>query len=207
MNIAFSLIIAYLLGSIPFAYLVSRIKGVDIRLIGDRNAGSFNVFRNVGFGAGFTTLILDMLKGTAAILVARALNVEEIVVFLSGAAAVAGHNWSVFLGFKGGRGEATILGVLFALVPLQLAITFAMALIVLFTTHNSIWVSITLFVPLPIICFLSYWFLKQPSLGTVIYTVLLPCMSGITHWFTTRHLSPEAKKESETFWIANQKNN
>lgn len=207
MNITLSLVIAYLLGSIPFAYIIGRINGIDIREIGDRNVGSFNVFRHLGFGPGFATIILDMAKGAAAILLAKVLNVDEIIVFLTGVAVVAGHNWPVFLGFRGGRGEATIIGVLFALVPLQIAITFTAALIVLFTTYNSIWVGITLFIPLPVICLISYLVFQQPSIGTVIYTVLLPCISGITHWFTTRRLSPEAKKESETFWIANQKDN
>jgi glycerol-3-phosphate acyltransferase PlsY len=206
MNIALSLVISYLLGSIPFAYIIGRINGTDIRQIGDRNVGAFNVFRHVGFGPGFVTVILDIIKGAAAILVARAFNVDEIVVFLTGVSVVAGHNWPVFLRFRGGRGEATIIGVLFALVPIQITITFAIAIIVLFATHNSILVGAILFVPVPFLCLLSHFFFQQPSVGTIVYTVLLPCLSGITHWFTTRHLPPDAKKESETFWIANQKN-
>jgi glycerol-3-phosphate acyltransferase PlsY len=207
MYIALSLVIGYLLGSIPFAYLISRQKGIDIRVLGDRNVGAFNVFRNVGFGAGMATLILDVLKGTAAILIAKAFNVDEITVFLTGLAVVAGHNWPVFLGFKGGRGEATILGVFFALVPLQITITLILAIIVLFTTRNSIWASMLLFIPLPFICLAFYLLTRQPSVGMVIYSVVLPCLAGITHWFTTRRLPPEAKRESGNFWIANQKNN
>jgi glycerol-3-phosphate acyltransferase PlsY len=207
MFIALSLVISYLLGSIPFAYIISRQKGIDIRILGDRNVGAFNVFRNVGFGAGMTTLILDVLKGTAAILVAKAFNPDEIFIFLSGIAAVMGHIWPIFLRFKGGRGEATIIGVLFALVPLQIAITLVLAIIVLFTTRNSIWVGMMLFIPLPFICLAFYWLTGQPHIGTIIYTVALPCISGITHWFTTRRLPPEARKEAGNFWIANEKNN
>lgn len=205
MNIALSLAIAYLLGSIPFAYLISRLRGVDIRKVGDRNVGSFNVFRHAGLGAGLATLVLDIGKGTLAIVVAKALRVEELVVFLAGIAAVAGHNWPVFLGFRGGRGVGAIVGVLFALVPWQMAITFVLAVIVVFTTKNSIWVGMALFIPLPIICFLSYLRFGEPSLSVVAYTVLLPCLSGFTHWLTTRRLPLEGKKESETFWIASTK--
>jgi glycerol-3-phosphate acyltransferase PlsY len=207
MYIVLSLVIGYLLGSIPFAYIISRQKGMDIRILGDRNVGAFNVFRNVGFGAGLTTLILDILKGTAAILLAKAFNLDEILVFLVGIAVVAGHIWPVFLGFKGGRGEATIIGVLFALVPIQITITLIIAIIVLFTTRNSIWVGMVLFIPLPFICLAFYWFSGQPSVSTIIYTIIMPCISGITHWFTTRRLPPEARKEAGNFWIANQKNN
>jgi glycerol-3-phosphate acyltransferase PlsY len=206
MNIALTLVIAYLLGSIPFAYIIGRINGIDIRNIGDRNVGAFNVFRHLGFGPGFATVILDMAKGAGTIFLARILEVPEIVIFAAGLVAVIGHIWPVFLKFKGGRGEATIIGILFALVPWQIAITFIAALIVLFTTYNSIWVGMTLFIPLPFICLLSYFTMQQPSIGTIIYTVLLPCVSGISHWITTKRLSTEGKKESETFWIANQKN-
>lgn len=207
MNIALTLVIAYLLGSIPFAYIIGRINGTDIRNIGDRNVGAFNVFRHLGFGPGFATVILDMAKGAGTIFLARLLDVPEIIIFFAGLLVVIGHIWPVFLKFKGGRGEATIIGILFALVPWQIAITFIAALIVLFTTYNSIWVGMTLFIPLPFICLASYFIFQQPSVGTIIYTVLLPCVSGITHLITTKRLSAEAKKESETFWIANQKDN
>lgn len=205
MNATLSLVLAYLLGSIPFAYLVSRLKGVDIRKVGDGNVGAFNVFRHVGLYAGLATLILDIAKGAAAIAVTKALHTGEIVTCLDGVAAVAGHNWTPFLGFKGGRGEATIIGVLFALVPWQMAITFVLGIIVLFTTRNSIWTGMALFVPLPLICFVSSRLLGQPSLTVMVYTLLLPCLVGLTHWLTTRHLPPEARKEAGTFWIATKK--
>ncbi len=206
MNTALVLVLAYLLGSIPFAYLIGRRKGVDIRRVGDGNVGAFNVFRHVGLYAGTATLILDMAKGATAIAVTKALHTGEIVTCLAGVAAVAGHNWTPFLGFKGGRGEATIIGVLFALVPWQMAVAFVLGIIVLFTTRNSIWTGMALFVPLPPICLATSQLLGQPSLTVVVYTVLLPCLAGLTHWLTTRHLPPEARKEAATFWIAGRKN-
>jgi len=150
MNIAMSLVMAYLLGSIPFAYLISRTKGVDIRRVGDGNVGAFNVFRHVGLGAGLATLALDIGKGATAIMVAKALHIPEIAVCLAGIAATIGHNWPVFLKFEGGRGEATIIGVLAVLVPWQMAITFVLGIIVLFTTRNSILTAMAIFIPLPL---------------------------------------------------------
>ena len=134
MNIAISLVVAYLLGSLPFAYLIGRQKGVDIRQVGDRNVGSFNVFRHAGLAAGLATFMLDAGKGIMAIVVAKALHVDEVIVLAAGIAAVAGHIWPVFLGFRGGRGEATIVGVLLALVTWQMVIAFALGIIVLITT-------------------------------------------------------------------------
>ena len=116
MNVALSLIFSYLMGSIPFAYLTGRLNGLDIRKVGDHNVGAFNVFRHAGLEAGLITLALDMGKGSAGILLARSLHVDEPVVFLSGITAVLGHNWPVFLGFRGGRGEATVIGILFMII-------------------------------------------------------------------------------------------
>ena len=202
MTVALSMVSAYLLGSLPFAYLVSMRKGIDIRRIGDCNVGAFNVFRHAGFEAGMITLLLDMGKGATAILVARLFHVSEPVVYLSGIMAVAGHNWPVFLGFRGGRGEATVIGILFVIIPWIIAITFLLGIIILFTTKNSIWVGIVLFIPLPVIGVISYYVRGNPSPVTIGYAVLLPCISGITHWLTTRKLSPDAKKEAGSFWIA-----
>ena len=118
---------AYLLGAIPFGFLIARGKGIDIRTVGSRNTGATNVFRCVGKPWGIATFILDMAKGAAACrtipwlltLVAGASDrpgVTPLHVFC-GCLAVAGHNWPVFLGFKGGKGVATSAGLLLALTP------------------------------------------------------------------------------------------
>lgn len=205
MNAILSLALGYIFGSIPFAYLISRLKDVDIRKVGDGNVGAFNVFRHVGLAAGLAALVLDIGKGAGAIAIAKAIHVDDAIVCLTGVAAVAGHNWSVFLRFKGGRGEATIVGVLFAMVPWQMMITFILGIIVLFVTRNSIWVGMALFIPLPVICLVTNRLLGQPPLTLIVYTVFLPCLAGLTHWITTRRLSAEAKKEASTFWIASHK--
>ena len=100
MKVALSLVGAYLLGSLPFAYLVSMRRGIDIRKLGDHNVGAFNVFRHAGLEAGLITLILDIGKEATAILLARSLHVGEPIIYLSGIMAVIGHNWPVFPGFR-----------------------------------------------------------------------------------------------------------
>ncbi|HMV51805.1 MAG TPA: glycerol-3-phosphate acyltransferase, partial [Blastocatellia bacterium] len=115
------LIFAYLLGSIPFGFLIVKLKsGADVRQTGSGGTGATNVTRKAGKGAGVVTLILDALKGTAAVLLARWLTGEAGTSWVvAGAAvlAVVGHCFPVWLKFKAGKGVATGLGVFLAIVP------------------------------------------------------------------------------------------
>ena len=197
MNIALSIVIAYLLGSIPFAYIIGKLRGLDIRKVGDRNVGTFNVFRHAGLVAGIATLVADVGKGALAIVVAGLLSGQELVLFGSGVAAVIGHNWPVFLRFQGGRGLAVVIGVLLALLPVEMLIAAAVGIVVLVITRNSVWFGVALFIPLVLLC----WLFGEP-LSLLIYSVVLPCLAGFTHWLTTRHLLPEEQKEAVSFWVA-----
>ncbi len=111
--------IGYLLGSVPFGLLVARaVGGVDVRTAGSGNIGATNVARVVGLGPGLLVLLLDAGKGALAVLLARVLLPSApFVQALAGLAAVAGHVTSPWLGFRGGKGVATALGVLAVLVP------------------------------------------------------------------------------------------
>jgi len=197
MSAALSIVIAYLLGSIPSAYIIGRLSGLDIRKVGDCNVGTFNVFRHAGLVAGIVTLIADVGKGALAIVIAKVLSGHELVVFIAGVAAVIGHNWPVFLRFRGGRGLAVVIGVLLALLPREMLIAAALGIAVLFVTRNSVWFGVALFVPFMLLC----WLFGEP-VSLLIYSTALPCLAGLTHWLTTRHLSPEAQKEAVSFWIA-----
>ncbi|MFC2050870.1 glycerol-3-phosphate acyltransferase [Chloroflexota bacterium] len=196
-NSALSIVVAYLLGSIPFAYIIGRLRGLDIRKVGDRNVGTFNVFRHVGLVGGIVTLIADVGKGALAIVVAKLLSVPELVVFGAGLAAVIGHNWSVFLRFRGGRGLAVVIGVLLALVPREMVIAAALGILVLIFTRSSVWFGVALFLPLILLC----WLFKE-RVSLLIYSAALPCLAGLAHLLTTRHLSPEEQKEALSFWVA-----
>jgi glycerol-3-phosphate acyltransferase PlsY len=108
---------AYLVGSVPFPLLVGKSMGVDVRRLGTGNIGAGNVTRSAGLPAGITAGALDISKGLLPFVVGPAAGLGPGVVASAGLAAVAGHNWSVFLGGRGGRGLATSTGVLLGLNP------------------------------------------------------------------------------------------
>ena len=184
-------VVSYLIGSFPSAYIVGRLaKGIDIRTIGDKNAGAANVYRNISRTAGVGVLSADIAKGSIAILIAQAVAPESIV-FICGVAAMAGHNWPIFLKFKGGRGLATAIGVLLVVLPVSMVILSVIGLIIMLKTHNLVLTGVVLFVPLP---FLAWW-LGAPG-GLILYSLMIPCLVGLMHWITTRHLSDEQRREA-----------
>ncbi len=116
--IAIALICAYLMGSFPSAYLIARFrKGIDIRGVGSKNVGAMNVFYKVGFAEGILALAVDIGKGAAAVALARWLGIPMIAALFAGVAAVIGHSFPVWLKFRGGRGGATIIGILIFFMP------------------------------------------------------------------------------------------
>ncbi len=109
---------AFLLGSIPTGYLVARAKGVDIRQHGSGNIGATNVFRTLGKPLGVFVFMVDALKGFAVVwLAGRFGGASDWVGIIAAVAVIAGHNYTPWLGFKGGKGIATSAGVLLALMP------------------------------------------------------------------------------------------
>lgn len=111
-------VLAYLGGSIPMGYLVGRwAKGVDVRRHGSGNIGATNVLRTLGAGWAILVFAFDAAKGAAPIVLAQRLGLGPLLLAVVALSAVAGHNWSVFLRFRGGKGVATSLGVLLALAP------------------------------------------------------------------------------------------
>ena len=108
---------SYLIGSIPFALLLGRLRGVDVRRTGSGNVGATNVLRAAGAGAGIAVLVCDVLKGVAAVFIARYTIGTPAGEMAAGIAAVVGHDWSVFIKFRGGKGVATAAGALFVMVP------------------------------------------------------------------------------------------
>lgn len=112
---------AYLLGSVDFAVVIAKARGVDIYSHGSGNPGASNVFRSIGKAAGISVLVLDLLKGLVATLVGVALGGPALGA-AAGLAAVVGHCYPVFHGFRGGKGAATFAGLLFGLYPLSAAV-------------------------------------------------------------------------------------
>ena len=111
--IAVTLIGAYLVGSIPTAYLISKFrKGTDIREVGSHNMGAMNVIYNVGFWWGALVMTIDIGKGVLTMAVAKLLNIPELAYYAAGIVVILGHNFPIFLKFRGGKGGATAVGVL-----------------------------------------------------------------------------------------------
>jgi glycerol-3-phosphate acyltransferase PlsY len=113
-----TLLAAYLLGSVPFSYLVARSRGVDVRRVGSGNVGATNVMRSVGVAAGLVAFVLDAGKGAAAVVLARLVGHSGALPVVAGVAAVLGHLYPVWLRFRGGKGVATGAGMFLPLVPL-----------------------------------------------------------------------------------------
>ncbi|HRZ87208.1 MAG TPA: glycerol-3-phosphate 1-O-acyltransferase PlsY [bacterium] len=125
--ILISILVSYLLGAIPFGFLIARAKGIDIREHGSKNIGATNVKRVLGKGPGNLTLALDILKGYVAVTICPLIFYngatgvsKELFQLVCAVGVIAGHSWTVFLKFKGGKGVATATGAFFGIAPVPL---------------------------------------------------------------------------------------
>jgi acyl phosphate:glycerol-3-phosphate acyltransferase len=173
------LLIGYLLGAIPTAYIAGRvIAGKDIRRFGDENSGAANAYRELGAGAGVLVGVVDAAKGAAAVMIAQASNASIAIVMLAGLAAVAGHNWPVFLGFRGGRGVSTVIGILFSLATIPMLIMTIPTMLILIWRKNVTPSMAFLFIILPLV---DWWLKVNPAV--IIYGLVLPAIVGVTTYF------------------------
>lgn len=149
---------AFLLGSVPTGYLVARAKGVDIRRHGSGNIGATNVFRTLGRPLGILVFFVDALKGFAAVWLAEKFGGgSDWAGIIAAVAVIAGHNYTPWLGFKGGKGIATSAGVLLALTPWTVLFA-ALAWLVFFQTTRYVSVaSIAASVAVPISVGALWW--------------------------------------------------
>ena len=157
----FALLAGYLPGSIPFGFLVAKALGVDIRTQGSKNIGATNVLRVLGKKWGILVFTLDFLKGVVAVLVAQRLfggaQFTAQAGIVAGIGCILGHNYPVWLGFKGGKGIATSAGVLIALTPLATVIAL------------TVWV-------------LMFVATRYVSVASIIAAATLPTAAGILQW-------------------------
>ncbi len=151
-----AIVAAYAIGSIPFALILARQWGTrDLRLIGSGNLGAANVWRATGATAGVLVALLDILKGAAGVVVAERLNSGAAAPAAAGVAAVVGHIYPVWLGFRGGKGVATSCGVFAVLTPLAV-------------------------VPALAVFAISVWITKYISAGSVLASLALPPLAYAT---------------------------
>ncbi|HEX5282802.1 MAG TPA: glycerol-3-phosphate 1-O-acyltransferase PlsY [Bryocella sp.] len=206
-----TLAIAYLLGSIPFGYLLVRIfRKEDIRATGSGNIGATNVARSGAKGLGILTLLLDLLKAFAAVKIAQYLapgtpGFPSDLAVAAGIAAILGHVFPVWLGFKGGKGVASALGVFIALVPLAALCALGIFIVVFAITRYVSLASILAAVTMPVFCML--WLPDRTPIfvGGVIFIALLVIakhraniarlMQGKESRFGSRKSSPPANPD------------
>ena len=136
---------AYLLGSISFAYIAGRMKGVDLRFEGSGTLGARNVKRVVGKSAAFAVLLLDLIKGAGAVYLAGLISKSDQAAMTGWLGVICGHGWPLFLRFKGGKGLASSVGALMVISPLILAAELAIGAILL-ALKRQVYLSATVMV-------------------------------------------------------------
>lgn len=144
-----AVMLGYLAGSVPFAFLLARRVGIDVRRAGSGNVGATNVLRTTGAWRGVTAMSLDVAKGAAAVLLAHTAGAGAGIAAASGAAAVVGHIYPVWLRFHGGKGVAVAAGVFAVLAPLATAVAASLFLITVWSTRYVSLGSIAATVALP----------------------------------------------------------
>lgn len=125
----------YLVGSVPFAYLLAQRRGIDLRRVGSGNVGATNVLRTSGAREAVIAMCLDASKGALAVVIARTLTTGPATPVAAGLAAVIGHIYPAWLGFRGGKGVATAAGVFAVVAPLALAIASAVFVLAVWATR------------------------------------------------------------------------
>ncbi|OGC04952.1 acyl-phosphate glycerol 3-phosphate acyltransferase [candidate division WOR-1 bacterium RIFOXYA12_FULL_43_27] len=160
MQITLILAASYLLGSIPFGYIIGLIYGKDLTKEGSGNIGATNTFRTLGIIPGSIVFFFDLAKGALAVLLCSLLYPNPLAIIAAGAIAIAGHTFSVFMGFKGGKGVATGLGVLFGIAPEVFLICLVWTVVITALTR---YVSVTSITGAILATSLMFWFGKPLS--------------------------------------------
>ena len=168
---------AFVLGSIPFGIITAKVKGIDLKKVGSGNIGATNVLRSLGKWPAILTLLGDVLKGTLAVAMGKYAGVDPIFEGLIGLSAITGHNFSLFLGLRGGKGVATSIGVLLLYTPYAALLTVLIwSAVVLITKYSSLGAIIS-FTLLP----LSVLLLDSHDRIKVIMSLLIALFIVIRH--------------------------
>jgi len=176
MKLFFLILCAFLLGSIPFGVVVAKIYGVNLKKVGSGNIGATNVLRAMGKGPALLTLVGDVLKGSLAVVIGRFFFHGPSLEGIIGLSAIVGHNFSLFLRFKGGKGVATSIGVLLIYSPKVGVLTVILWLMVILITRYSSLAAIVSFGVLPLgIYILDY------SQGKLIISILIAFLLIFRH--------------------------
>lgn len=178
MKIILVIIICYLLGSVPFGYIIGKLfKKIDIREYGSGNIGTTNAFRILGPVLASLVLIGDIGKGVFSIYLVRFLNIDSLfILIIAGLAVICGHDWSLFLRFKGGKGVATTFGVIFSFnLVISILAVIVWVIIIIFIKYASL-ASISSLTAVVIFMIL----LKQPY-EYVIFSIIILILTVFKH--------------------------
>lgn len=185
-----TVILAYVIGATPFGFLAGKARGIDIRDHGSGNIGATNVLRVLGKPIGITVLVLDVFKGLVPVVIAQVFSDGEssIIPILAGIATILGHNYTFWLGFKGGKGIATSAGAIAPLIPVPLAVALALWGLAFAVTRYVSVASIVAAVSLPVTATLQG--LRAGSLDgpLLIFTLFLAVMATWRHRSNIRRL-------------------
>ena len=163
----FIIVCAYLIGSIPFGFVIGKMKGVDIRQYGSGNIGTSNVARILGKKSAIATLLGDGLKGLIPVVIAQLIGLSETWIVTIGLAAIVGHNWSIYLKFKGGKGVTTTYGAYLGIAWLPGLLTIASWLLVTKITNKSSMAAL-----ISSVCGVLFAFLPGVSRPVLIFAIL-----------------------------------
>jgi len=195
------IVIGYLLGAIPSAYIMASLrKGVDVRKFGVGNIGAMNVFRHIGIWEGIVVGVADVAKGAVAILIAQALGVSEFWWLGSGFTALLGHNFPVFLGFKGGKGSATAIGIFLLLVPKEMGLALGIMALTILVTRNLVFALGIGFALVP----LFIWLFSESAV-LIFYSLAIIGLIGLTSLLTVRKIGLKRSTSSGTLTKADGK--
>ena len=175
--------VSFIIGSIPTGLLIARAKGIDLRKVGSGNIGATNVMRAVGKKAALFTLIGDIAKGIVPVVITKALAFDPLYAGISGISAILGHNFSIFLKFKGGKGVATSIGVVLALSPHVGLFTVIMWLMTAKWTRYSSLSALVAFGLLP----LSFYLIDH-SRQNIIFGAIIALLIFIRHTANIKRL-------------------
>jgi glycerol-3-phosphate acyltransferase PlsY len=190
MKIILLAITAFVLGSIPFGVIIARSQGIDLRKTGSRNIGATNVLRSIGKLPAVLTLLGDILKGTAAVAIARYIGIDPGLEGVVGIAAILGHNFSLFLGFRGGKGVATSLGVLIVYAPQIALITIIIWLMTVLLTRYSSLGALVSFTLLPV----NVFFFDKPD--KLPFAIIITALIIVRHIDNIRRLLQGTEQRS-----------
>src|SRR4030042_2001114 len=189
------IVASYLIGSIPFGFLVSKVtKGIDVRILKSRKQSGSAILKEVGLVQGLATWVLDFLKGTVVVLVARLFLFSETGLILSGIFAILGQNYPIFLKFYGGRGIATTLGAMITLEP-RLTLIAAVPFLAITALLDGAVGTLALF-----LTFIVFAYLFQVPSYILTFGLAAFVIALFSRVFGGRYFLQEAEDKSEVFF-------